>query len=47
MVDLPPPDGPTSAVMRPGSATNDMSRDVGSPGRYEKVDVAEFDARRR
>ncbi len=37
MVDFPPPDGPTRAVMRPGSATNDMLRMVSSSVRYENV----------
>ena len=30
IVDLPPPDGPTSAVSLPGSATNDMPRSTAS-----------------
>ncbi len=34
MVDLPAPDGPTSAVTVPGGASNDTSRNVGVGGSW-------------
>ena len=44
MVDLPPPEGPTSAVTWPGSATKDRSRITGSPRPVVKRHLVEFDA---
>ena len=46
MVDLPPPDGPTSAVILPGSATKDMPRSTGSSLPIGEMHVLELDPRR-
>ena len=42
---MPPPEGPTSAVTLPGSATNDMPRSTGSFGAIEEPHVGEFHPR--
>ena len=47
MVDLPPPDGPTSAVTLPGSATKRQAAEHRLARPVGEVHVGEFDARGR
>ena len=46
-VDLPPPNGPTSAVNLPGWATKLMPRSTGAIGTVRKIHIVEFDTRGR